>query len=152
MAAQIEPDENNAWRAESPGAEGWTRSARPGAADKFYMCSADGHVQEPNSFLSDRVDPEYHDRLPGMLLILDEKGNPDAKPEMYQKTEGFRPARINWADSFSGVDEIRHAGGRDPETRIAELESLISAMRYAEKPIDLGRCSPCETEAFASDA
>jgi len=121
MAAQIEPDENNAWRVETPGAAGWTRSARPDAADKFYMCSADGHVQEPSSFLSDRVDPEYHDRLPGMLVIQDAKGNVDAKPEMFQKTEGFRPARINWTDSFKGLDEVRHAGGRDPETRIAEL-------------------------------
>ena len=40
----------------------------------------------------------------------------------------------------------------DAQTRIAELESVISAMRYAEKPIDFERCGPCETEAFASDA
>ena len=40
----------------------------------------------------------------------------------------------------------------DAQTRIAELESIISAMRYSEKPIDLERCSPCETEGFASDA
>ena len=40
----------------------------------------------------------------------------------------------------------------DAHTRIAELESVISAMRHAEKPIDLERCSPCEIEAFASDA
>ena len=38
----------------------------------------------------------------------------------------------------------------DAQTRIAELESVISTMRYAEKPIDLDRCSPCE--AFASDS
>ena len=40
----------------------------------------------------------------------------------------------------------------DAQTRIAELESIISAMRYAEKLIDLERCGLCETEAFASDA
>ena len=40
----------------------------------------------------------------------------------------------------------------DAHTRIAELESVISAMRYAEKPIDFERCGPCETGAFASDA
>ena len=40
----------------------------------------------------------------------------------------------------------------DAQMRIAELEAVISAMRYAEKPIDLERCGPCETEAFASGA
>ena len=42
-----EPDANNVWRLETPGNEGWDRSARPDAVDKFYMASADGHVQEP---------------------------------------------------------------------------------------------------------
>ena len=48
-----EPDANNVWRLETPGNEGWLRSARPDAADKFYMASADGHVQEPGDLWVD---------------------------------------------------------------------------------------------------
>ena len=92
-----EADVNNVWRLSTPGNNGWLRSARPDAADKFFMCSADGHVQEPNDFLSSRIDKKYHDRLPGIVMVSDKKENSDAKPEMYQKTEGFRPAKINWA-------------------------------------------------------
>ena len=40
----------------------------------------------------------------------------------------------------------------DAQMRIAELEAVISAMRYCEKPSDLENFRPCETEAFASDA
>ena len=48
MAVTIpEADENNAWRLNTPGSDGWLRSPRPDAEDKFFMCSADGHVQEP---------------------------------------------------------------------------------------------------------
>ena len=38
---------------ETPGNEGWLRSARPDAADKFFMVSADGHVQEPGDLLGE---------------------------------------------------------------------------------------------------
>ncbi|MYG14644.1 MAG: amidohydrolase [Gammaproteobacteria bacterium] len=114
-------DDNNAWRLNTPGADGWLRSARPDAEDKFFMCSADGHVQEPNNFLADRVDAKYKDRLPGIIQMPTEKGNASVEPKMYQKTEGFRPAKINWTKPLEGTDKIRNSGGRDPETRIAEL-------------------------------
>ncbi len=116
-----EPDANNAWRLETPGNEGWTRSARPDAADKFFMCSADGHVQEPNTFLADRVDEKYRERLPAVIQMPTKKGALSSDPDLYQKTEGFRPARINWTKPLEGVDKIRNSGGRDPETRIEEL-------------------------------
>jgi len=59
-----EPDANNIWRLETPGNEGWLRSARPDALDKFYMSSADGHVQEPGDLWATRIDARYRDRLP----------------------------------------------------------------------------------------
>ena len=31
-----DPDVNNEWRTETPGADGWLRSPRPGAEDKFF--------------------------------------------------------------------------------------------------------------------
>lgn len=118
MATQIPaPDENNAWRTQSPGNEGWIRSARPEAADKFFMCSADGHAQEPNTFLSDRLPEKYHHRLPGMTLVK----QPDGEAEQFQKTEGFRPVKLNWTKPMEGHEKLRNHAGRDPQTRLEDL-------------------------------
>lgn len=107
------PDANNEWRTATPGNEGWVRSARPDAADKFFMVSADGHVQEPSSFLRDRLPAEYHDRLPGIVL--------DAKGDQHQKTEGFRQSKLNWVQPFEGHEQLRNESGRTPEARIHDL-------------------------------
>jgi len=108
-----EPDINNAWRTETPGDDGWLRSCRPDADDKFFMVSADGHVQEPRTFLSERLPAEYRDRLPGVVV--------DAKGEQYQKTEGFRQAKLNWVQPLEGHEALRHHSGRTPEARIGDL-------------------------------
>jgi len=108
-----EPDLNNVWRLETPGNDGWSRSARPDSADKFFMVSADGHVQEPRDFLAARIDPDFHDRLPGVVV--------DAKGEQFQKTEGFRQAKLNWVEPFQGHEKLRNESGRTPEERIADL-------------------------------
>ncbi len=146
MAITIpEPDVNNVWRLETPGNEGWVRSARPDADDKFFMCSADGHVQEPNTFLYDRIDPAYHHRLPTIAVTKamdvhgkgakgdDGKGegakNEGAKNEgggateeqFFQKAEGFRPAKLNWTKPFEGHEKLRNQSGRSPEARLADL-------------------------------
>lgn len=81
-----EPDLDNAWRAQTPGTEGWPRSPRPGAVNKYFIVSADCHVQEPDDFLLARMDAKYRDRLPGIVL-----GGDGAK---LQKSEGFRPLRL----------------------------------------------------------
>ena len=62
------PDANNEWRLNTPGAEGWTRTARPDAADKYFLVSADGHVQEPRDLWATRMDAKYADRLPGIIV------------------------------------------------------------------------------------
>ena len=120
MSAEITADENNAWRLDTPGNDGWSRSARPDSKDKFFMCSADGHVQEPNTFLKDRIDEQYHARLPGVIQMPTEKGA-SSDPELYQKTEGFRPAKINWTKPLEGLDKRRQDGGRDPQVRLDDL-------------------------------
>jgi predicted TIM-barrel fold metal-dependent hydrolase len=112
------PDINNEWRLETPGQEGWTRSARPDAADKFFIVSADSHVQEPNDFLDARVDPKYHDRLPGILFIGAGKGK---KRQMAQKVDGFREVLRIRDIKFEGEDRLRNRAGREPEARIADL-------------------------------
>ncbi|MDE0321456.1 MAG: amidohydrolase family protein [Acidimicrobiaceae bacterium] len=136
MAITIpEPDVNNVWRTETPGNEGWLRSARPDADDKFFMCSADGHVQEPNTFLYDRIDPAYHHRLPTIAVTkamdVHGKGGKDdsakgegggaTEEQFFQKAEGFRPAKLNWTKPFEGHEKLRNQSGRDPEARLRDL-------------------------------
>ena len=105
-------DEANLWRQETPGAEGWTRTARPDDGNKYFIASADGHVQEPTDFLSSRIDEAFHDRLPG--IVLDGKGQP------MQKTEGFRPVRIRDIP-YEGEDRLRNSSGKTPEQRLKDL-------------------------------
>jgi len=107
-----EPDENNAWRLESPDVSNWQGSARPGAANKYFMVSTDGHVQEPSDLWSTRMDAKYHDRLPGVAV------NP--KGDKFQKTEGFRPIRIRNIQ-FDGEDRLRNQSGKTPQERIDDL-------------------------------
>lgn len=106
------PDPNNAWRLDSPGAEGWPRTARPADPNKYFMVSADGHVQEPSDLWRTRIDARYRDRLPGVVV--------DAKGKQYQKTEGFRRLRIRNIP-FEGEDALRNQSGRTPEERIVDL-------------------------------
>lgn len=136
MAITIpEPDVNNVWRLGTPGNAGWVRSARPDADDKFFMCSADGHVQEPNTFLYDRIDPAYHHRLPTIAVTkamdVHGKGGKDdsakgdgggaTEEQFFQKAEGFRPAKLNWTKPFEGHEKLRNQSGRSPEARLADL-------------------------------
>ncbi len=105
------PDENNVWRLESPGSEGWQRSPHPAAEDKFFMVSTDGHVQEPSDLWATRMDKKYHDRLPGVTVKDGAK---------FQKTEGFRPLRIRDI-KFEGEDGLRNQSGKTPEDRVRDL-------------------------------
>ena len=109
------PDINNEWRLDSPGCEGWERSPQPTAPNKYFMVSADGHVQEPSSLWAERTDAKYRDRLPGIVL--------GSKGEKLQKTEGFRqPLKVNDI-TFEGQDLLRNKSGYTPEERIADLEA-----------------------------
>ena len=56
---QIEVNAPNRWRLDTPGATGWPRSARPDAARKYFMVSADGHANEPATLWFDRMDKKY---------------------------------------------------------------------------------------------
>ena len=101
-----EPDAANLWRLETPGNEGWERSARPDADDKFFMASADGHVQEPRDFFRPRIPAEYHERLPGIVI--------DAKGDQFQKTEGFRAAKLEWVQPFEGHETAAQPARASP--------------------------------------
>ncbi|MGI9615094.1 MAG: amidohydrolase family protein [Acidimicrobiales bacterium] len=107
-----EPDADNIWRLETPGNAGWSRSARPDAADKFFMVSADGHVQEPSDLWSTRIDEKYRHRLPGVVV-----GDDGAK---FQKTEGFRATKMQ-SVQLVGHELLRQKAGKTPDERIADL-------------------------------
>ena len=105
----------NAWRRDTPGNTGWPRSARPGAANKFFMVSADCHANEPHDFLAKRIDPKLAHRLP--RVEVDEKG------ERWQVTEGYRPTRIRFKRPLEGEDGLRNATGATPEERLQDMEA-----------------------------
>ncbi len=105
-------DQANEWRKETPGCEGWARTARADDPAKYFMVSADGHVQEPSDLWATRMDPAYRERLPG--VIMDGKGN------KFQKTEGFRPLRLQ-NTKFEGEDMLRNQSGKTPEDRVRDL-------------------------------
>ena len=110
--ASYSVDSKNAWRTETPGIEGWQRTARPSDPNKFFMISTDGHVQEPADLWKTRMDQRFLQRLPGVAVR-------DGK--QYQKTEGFRPLRIRNI-RFEGEDAERNGAGATPEDRIKDLE------------------------------
>ena len=94
----------NAWRQASPGAVGWEKSPHPGAANKYFMVSADCHANEPYDFLSSRIEEKYRSRLPRMET--------DDKGERWQITEGYRPIRIRFKQPLEGEDGLRNQSGR----------------------------------------
>ena len=104
----------NAWRQQSPGNDGWRRSARPGAANKFFMVSADCHANEPHDFLAKRIDSKLARRLP--RVEVDENG------DRWQVTEGYRPIRIRFKRPLEGEDGRRNASGATPEERLRDME------------------------------
>tara|TARA_A100000164_G_scaffold316278_1_gene296281 strand:+ start:689 stop:1897 length:1209 start_codon:yes stop_codon:yes gene_type:complete len=107
------PDENNTWRLDTDNeSRNWAKSPYPGAENKYFMVSADGHVQEPKDLWKSRLPEEFWHRLPG--VTVDESG------DQFQKTEGFRPLRIRNI-KMEGEDAFRNGSGKTPEERVSAL-------------------------------
>ncbi len=109
--AQVVVNEPNRWRLETPGAVQWQRSARPDAAKKYFMVSADGHANEPASLWFDRIDAKYRERLP--RVITDKDG------VQWRVSEGHRPDRLRLS-TLEGEDQLRAKAGADPLGRLAD--------------------------------
>ena len=138
MATEIPiPDPNNAWRLETPGVDGWRRTARPDDPNKYFMVSADGHLHEPADLWKERIEPRYRDRLPAITLDL--KGNAT------QKTEGFRPIRLRNIE-FAGEDVLRHKSGRTPEQRLADhaADGVDAEILFPNKGLTMWATPDCE--------
>jgi predicted TIM-barrel fold metal-dependent hydrolase len=72
-------NEANAWRTQSQVPEGWARSPRPDAANKYYIASVDSHITPPIE-LTEQLKPEHREYLPryetsedGTLWQINEK-------------------------------------------------------------------------------
>jgi predicted TIM-barrel fold metal-dependent hydrolase len=109
-------DEKNRYRLETPGHQGWRRTAHPDDPGKYLMISADTHANEPGHLWFERIDKKYRDRLPHEEV--DEKG------EKWMVTEGGMRSRVRTKlDSPvppDGEDRIRGKAGRDPLDRIRD--------------------------------
>src|ERR1044072_1548153 len=101
---QVVVNAPNRWRLETPGAD-WPRSARPDAAKKYFMVSADGHANEPANLWVERIDAKYRERLP--RVITDKDG------VQWRVSEGHRPDRLRLS-TLEGEDQLRSKAGRPP--------------------------------------
>ena len=103
-----------ALRQETPGNEGWARSARAGAPNKYFVVSADCHANEPKGWAKSRIDPAYRDRLPRLEV---------RNGESYIITDGNRPWKIKTSQTDWGDEDIlRNKTGYAPEQRIADQD------------------------------
>lgn len=102
----------NSLRTITPGHEGWHKVATPGAANKYFMVSADCHVNEPPNLWVDRIEPEFRHRLPRIEV--------DANGVKWSVVEGYAPIKIRDL-KLEGEDQERAAAGyRDPELRLKD--------------------------------
>jgi len=101
-------DDANRWRLETPGQDGWKKSARPGAPNKYLMISCDTHALEPMAEIAERIDPKYRDRLP--RVWTDETG------QKWFSFDGGDPVKYQLFSHLEGDDAIRGA----PATAVAE--------------------------------
>ena len=107
-------DEPNRWRLQTPGHQGWTRSARPDDPNKYFMVSADCHANEPGGLWHQRLDKKYSDRLP--RIEVDEKG------VKWLINEGYQRSRL-LDNPLYGEDFIRNKAGADPVERLKDLDA-----------------------------
>src|SRR5258708_27508771 len=103
--SQIAVNAPNRWRLDTPGAAQWPHSARPDAAKKYFMASADGHANEPANLWFERMDKKYHERLP--RVVTDKDG------VQWRYCEGYRPDRLRLS-TLEGEDMARNKPGPHP--------------------------------------
>lgn len=119
----IELNEENKWRAETPGgSESWARSPWPAAKNKYFIVSADTHLGPPPTLIRDRIDARYKHRV--ARIERDENGT------MWSVMEDRRQGRI-MESNLTGDDLYRKLAGSsatmesdsyDLDKRMADLD------------------------------
>ena len=114
--------EKNAWRLETPGVEGWTRTARPGDPRKYFMVSADCHTTEGMSWIG-HLEPELRPRAPHVEQRED--------GAQYMITEGNRPQLVRPGTKTATVqaraDYEQPEHNRHSQQRMEEEDVLRSS-------------------------
>jgi len=103
----------NAWRAETPGHDGWTRTAQPDDPNKYFMVSVDCHGQEPADLWAKRIEPEFRHRIPRQEV--------DKDGVKWQVTEGHRATKIRDL-KFEGEDKDRNDAGYIVDERLRDMD------------------------------
>ena len=107
----LQIDEPNRWRLNTPGHQGWPRTARPDDPNRYLMISSDCHANEPNGLWHQRLDKKFHHRLP--RIEVDDKG------VKWLVNEGMQRSRL-LDNRLEGEDHERNKSGYTPEQRIAD--------------------------------
>ena len=120
-------NEPNRWRLNTPGHAGWTRTARPNDPNKYFMISADDHVNEPGNLWVERIDKQYRDRLP--RIEIDENG------VKWAISEGWHRSRLLETGPLQGEDGVRGKAGADPEQRLKDMkrDGIDAAVLFPNK-------------------
>ena len=110
-------NDENLWRLETPGAEGWDRTARAGAANKYFMVSTDCHANEPPDLWATQLPEQYRERAP--RIVTDEQG------VQWRYCEGYRPDRAPSTPCADGGMRMRPR--RACHRRLGVRMGLLSA-------------------------
>lgn len=124
----------NAWRLETPGHAGWTRTAHPDDPSKYFMVSTDCHATEPRTYLAEYIEAEYRHRIPhvrteddGSQWMITEGNRPQmVKPGSKKKTvqaqQSFETKKDNrhFGQRMEEEDLLRNAAGKSVEQRVAD--------------------------------
>ena len=111
--SELTINEPNRWRLATPGHASWPRSARPGDPRKYFVVSADAHANEPADLWATRIDAQYRERVPRVIV--------DASGVKWRVSEGHRPDRLR-TDELEGEDRLRQLAGADPEQRLRDMD------------------------------
>jgi predicted TIM-barrel fold metal-dependent hydrolase len=141
MATKLEVVVNpeNEWRLDTPNPKGWARSARPGTANKYFICSVDSHIAPPRKLFSERIDAKYRDRLPRVEMR-------DDGPWIV--ADGLRPFRIVQPDMVA-EDLLRAKSGNIEDS---DADMAIRLRDMDEDGIDCEIAFPNGPAMFAYQA
>jgi predicted TIM-barrel fold metal-dependent hydrolase len=123
-------DEPNRWRLDTPGHDGWKRTARPGDPDKYLMISADCHCNEPAGLWHKRLPEKYHNRLPRIEV--------DANGVKWMISEGMQRSRL-LDSNFKGEDDTRNKSGYVMTERIKDhrLDGIDAEIVFPNKGLSI---------------
>jgi predicted TIM-barrel fold metal-dependent hydrolase len=135
---EIEVNEENKWRLNTPGAPGWPQSAHAGAANKYMMISADTHANEPGNLWAERIDAKYKDRLHKMWV--DDKGIQWRKMEASEAPDRLVLARLHGEDlarSRAGATATESGPSVDQRLKDQEMDGIDAEVLFPGKGLGM---------------